>query len=120
VVNLDKTNVRDADPSTFDYAKIDFISIDVSFISLRLVLPKAYEFLSHGGELVALIKPQFEAGKGNLNKHGVVTSEKVRNAVVDDLQAFAQSLGFTVLGVCQSAITGSKGNVEYLMYVQKG
>jgi 23S rRNA (cytidine1920-2'-O)/16S rRNA (cytidine1409-2'-O)-methyltransferase len=108
------------DISTFDNATINFISIDVSFISLRLVLPKAYELLSSGGNLVALIKPQFEAGKSNLNKNGIVKSEKVRSGVVDDIQAFAQSLGFKVLGVCQSSITGSKGNIEYLMYVQKG
>jgi 23S rRNA (cytidine1920-2'-O)/16S rRNA (cytidine1409-2'-O)-methyltransferase len=120
VVNLEKTNVRDVDISTFDNATINFISIDVSFISLRLVLPKAYELLSSGGNLVALIKPQFEAGKSNLNKNGIVKSEKVRSSVVSDIQAFAQSLGFKVLGVCQSSITGSKGNVEYLMYVQKG
>ncbi len=120
VVNLEKTNIRDVDISTFENANINFISIDVSFISLRLVLPKAYELLSSGGNLVALIKPQFEAGKSNLNKNGIVKSEKVRSSVVDDIQAFAQSLGFKVLGVCQSSITGSKGNIEYLMYVQKG
>lgn len=120
VVNLEKTNIRDVDISTFANANINFISIDVSFISLRLVLPKAYELLSSGGNLVALIKPQFEAGKSNLNKNGIVKSEKVRSGVVDDIQAFAQSLGFKVLGVCQSSITGSKGNIEYLMYVQKG
>jgi 23S rRNA (cytidine1920-2'-O)/16S rRNA (cytidine1409-2'-O)-methyltransferase len=107
------------DSTTFSNDTIDFISIDVSFISLKLVLPKAFEVLSHGGNVVALVKPQFEAGKSNLNKHGVVTSEKVRTSVLDDMQAFAQSIGFTVLGVCKSSITGSKGNVEYLMYLQK-
>lgn len=120
VINLEKTNIRDVDISIFNDESINFISIDVSFISLKLVLPKAYEFLSSGGTLVALIKPQFEAGKSNLNKNGIVKSEKVRNGVVNDIQAFAQGLGFKILGVCQSMITGSKGNVEYLMYLQKG
>lgn len=119
VINLEKTNIREVDNSIFMNDTIQFISIDVSFISLKLVLPKAYELLSSGGNLVALIKPQFEAGKSNLNKNGIVKSEKVRNNVVTDIQAFSQSLGFTILGVCQSAITGSKGNIEYLMYVQK-
>lgn len=120
VINLEKTNIREVDNSIFMNDIIQFISIDVSFISLKLVLPKAYELLSNGGNLVALIKPQFEAGKNNLNKNGIVKSEKVRNNVIIDIQAFSQSLGFTILGVCQSEITGSKGNIEYLMYVQKG
>lgn len=119
VINLEKTNIRDVDISTFGDELVDFISVDVSFISLKLVLPKVYEFLKPLGRAVTLIKPQFEAGKSNLNKNGIVKSEKVRLSVVNDIQAFAQSLGFTVSGICQSAITGSKGNVEYLMYVIK-
>jgi len=119
VINLEKTNVRDVDTSTFDNSLVDFISVDVSFISLKLVLPKVYELLQSEGSAVALIKPQFEAGKSNLNKNGIVKSEKVRTSVVNDIQAFAQSLGFTILGLCQSAITGSKGNVEYLIYILK-
>ena len=119
VINLEKTNIRDVDISTFNSQLVDFISVDVSFISLKLVLPKVYELLKSQGRAVTLIKPQFEVGKSNLNKHGIVKSEKVRLSVINDIQAFAQSLGFTVVGVCQSAITGSKGNVEYLMYVIK-
>ncbi len=119
VINLEKTNIREVDLSTFDHSPVDFISVDVSFITLKLVLPKVLELLKSGGRAVTLIKPQFEAGKSNLNKHGVVKSEKVRKMVVNEIMMFAQSLGFTVLGVCQSPITGSKGNVEYLMYVSK-
>ncbi|MCD7800098.1 MAG: TlyA family RNA methyltransferase [Ruminococcus sp.] len=119
VINLEKTNIRDVELSIFNGDSIDFISVDVSFISLKLVLPKVYELLKPLGSAITLIKPQFEAGKNNLNKNGIVKSEKVRQNVVNDVQAFAQSLGFTILGVCQSAITGSKGNVEYLMYVIK-
>lgn len=117
VINLEKTNIRDVDITTFDNSSIDFISVDVSFISLKLVLPKVYELLKSGGRAVTLIKPQFEAGKNNLNKNGVVKSEKVRKCVVNDITMYAQSLGFTVIDVCQSPITGSKGNVEFLMYI---
>lgn len=117
VINLEKTNIRDVDITTFDNSSIDFISVDVSFISLKLVLPKVHELLKSGGKAVTLIKPQFEAGKNNLNKNGVVKSEKVRKCVVNDITTYAQSLGFTVIDVCQSPITGSKGNVEFLMYI---
>ncbi|MGN1411636.1 MAG: TlyA family RNA methyltransferase [Oscillospiraceae bacterium] len=117
VINLEKTNIRDVNISTFDNSPVDFISVDVSFISLKLVLPKVYELLKSGGSAVTLIKPQFEAGKKHLNKNGIVKSEKVRQSVIDDIKTFAQSLGFTILGICQSSITGSKGNVEFLMYI---
>lgn len=118
VVNLEKTNVREVDINTFDNLLIDFVSADVSFISLKLVLPKVRELLKRGGTAVTLVKPQFEAGKSNLNKHGIVRSETVRKMVVDEITAFAQSIGLSVLGVCQSPITGSKGNIEFLMYVR--
>lgn len=118
VINLEKTNIRDVDINTFDNLPVDFISVDVSFISLKLVLPKVYELLKSGGHAVTLIKPQFEAGKKYLNKNGIVKSEKVRQSVIEDIKTFAQSLGFAVLGICQSSITGSKGNIEFLMYLQ--
>ena len=117
VINLERTNVRNVDITTFNNSKIDFISVAVSFISLKLVLPKVHELLKPGGEAVTLIKPQFEAGKNNLNKNGIVKSDKVRKIVINDITTFAQTLGFTILGVCQSPITGSKGNIEFLMYI---
>lgn len=119
VVNLEGTNIRNVDSSTFEGSLVDFISIDVSFISLKLVLPTVYTLLRSGGSVVALIKPQFEAGKGSLSKGGIVKSEKVRQSVVQDIQSFSIGLGFKVLGVCQSAITGGDGNVEYLIYMSK-
>lgn len=118
VINLENTNIRDVDITTFDNSPVDFISVDVSFISLKLILPKVREFLKSNGEAVTLIKPQFEAGKSNLNKHGIVKSDKVRMMVVNDITTFAQSIGFTILGVCPSSITGSKGNLEFLMYIR--
>lgn len=94
--------------------KVSFVTIDVSFISLKLVLPAAISVLTDNGEIVALIKPQFEAGRKNLSKSGIVVSEKVRNKVVDDIRDFATSLGAEVKGVTSAPVREGK-NVEYLI-----
>ncbi|MFR4023502.1 MAG: TlyA family RNA methyltransferase [[Eubacterium] siraeum] len=98
---------------------VDFIGIDVSFISLKLVLPSAYELLKDGGECVALIKPQFEAGKSHLSKHGIVRDSKVHKKVCDDISEFASTLGFERGEVISSPITGGDGNTEYLIYLRR-
>ena len=118
VVNMERTNVRYLD---FSLVKdnIDFISIDVSFISLRLVLPVAYELLSQGGELVALIKPQFEAGREEVGKKGVVRDAKVHQSVVEGISTFAHETGFSLKGLDFSPIKGPEGNIEYLLYLAK-
>jgi 23S rRNA (cytidine1920-2'-O)/16S rRNA (cytidine1409-2'-O)-methyltransferase len=115
VVNREKVNARYLDASAFE-EPIDFVSIDVSFISLRLILPAVLRFLRPGGELVALIKPQFEVGKADLGKGGIVRNEAARAEVVEMIVTFARNLGFDVRGVIDSPIKGAEGNVEFLMY----
>ena len=113
VVNREKVNARYLEPENFGES-IDFASIDVSFISLKLILPAVAGFLR--GELVALIKPQFEVGKHEVGKGGIVRDEAQRQAVVESVVAFAKEIGFEVQGVIESPVRGAEGNVEYLMY----
>jgi 23S rRNA (cytidine1920-2'-O)/16S rRNA (cytidine1409-2'-O)-methyltransferase len=118
VVNLEKTNFRTMDISVFK-EEIDFICIDVSFVSLKLVLPRAAEILSSGGELAALVKPQFEAGKSNLNKNGIVKSPKVHKEVLEEIVLFCGGF-LNVKDVDFSPVKGGDGNIEYLLYAGKG
>ncbi len=113
VVNREKVNARYLTPENFD-EPIDFASIDVSFISLELILPAVKTFLT--GDLVALIKPQFEVGKHDVGKGGIVRDAEKRTAAVDRVVAFAREAGFDVRGVIESPVKGAEGNVEYLMY----
>ena len=113
VVNREKVNARYLQPDNFD-EPIGFVSIDVSFISLKLILPAVAGFLR--GELVALIKPQFEVGKHEVGKGGIVRDDAKRAAAVESVVDFARSEGFEVKGLIESPIKGAEGNVEYLMY----
>jgi len=115
VVNREKMNARYLDASSFD-EPIDFVSIDVSFISLKLILPAVKTFLR--GEVVALVKPQFEVGKHDVGKGGIVRDDAKRNAAVQSVVAFAREIGFDVRGVIESPIKGAEGNIEYLMYAR--
>lgn len=115
VISLENTDARDAADKISE--KADFICIDVSFISLRLVLPEAKKLLKNGGHAVALIKPQFEVGKSGLGKHGIVKSAVLRDKAVNEIKSFAEQIGFDVKGLTQSPITGGDGNVEYLIYL---
>ncbi len=115
VVNREKVNARFLQPSDFD-EPVDFVAIDVSFISLRLILPVVANFAR--GELVALIKPQFEVGRGEVGKGGIVRDDAKRDAAVQSVVEFARSLGFEVRGLIESPIKGAEGNIEYLMYVR--
>lgn len=92
---------------------------DVSFISLRHILPVAYEFLTENGEMICLIKPQFEAGKEHLNKKGVVKDKKIHVNVIRDIIDFAKEVGFVVRNLTFSPIKGPEGNIEYLLYLSK-
>jgi 23S rRNA (cytidine1920-2'-O)/16S rRNA (cytidine1409-2'-O)-methyltransferase len=114
VVNREKVNARYLTAADFDDV-IEFVSIDVSFIPLKLILPAVTTFLR--GELVALIKPQFEVGKGDVGKGGIVRDEAKRAAAVDAVVTSARELGFEVKGVIESPIKGAEGNVEYLMHL---
>ena len=118
VVNMERTNIRYVTPEDIG-EEIDFASIDVSFISLRLVLPVAKSLLSADGELVALIKPQFEAGREQVGKKGVVKDIKVHFEVIKTVLDFAREAGFFIAGLSFSPIKGPEGNIEYLAYLKK-
>ena len=98
---------------------IDFICIDVSFISLRLVLPVAKELLSDKGQIVALIKPQFEAGRDKVGKKGIVRDKNIHKEVVGSIIDFCEAIELKVVDVDYSPITGTKGNIEFLAYITK-
>lgn len=119
VVCMEKTNIRYVTPDDVDDV-LDFASADVSFISLEKVLPAAKELLSPQGEMVCLIKPQFEAGREKVGKKGVVRDPKVHEEVICRILSFAQEIGFGVRDLEFSPIKGPEGNIEYLVYIQKG
>lgn len=116
VTNMERTNIRYVTREDIG-CEIDFASIDVSFISLKLVLPVAKELLSENGEIAALIKPQFEAGREQVGKHGVVRDINVHYSVVKNTLDFARSIGFNVGGLSFSPIKGPEGNIEYLAFL---
>ena len=118
VVNMERTNIRYLDKSLIE-DEISFISIDVSFISLKLVLPVAYEVLCDGGYLVALIKPQFEAGREEVGKKGVVRDINIHKKVISNTINTAFEIGFSVVDIDYSPIKGPEGNIEFLMYLSK-
>lgn len=117
VVNMERTNIRHVIEEQIG-EKLDFASIDVSFISLRLVLPVAKTLLKENGEIVALIKPQFEAGREQVGKKGVVKDPAVHLNVVKSVAEFADEIGFSVHGISFSPIKGPEGNIEYLIYLK--
>lgn len=115
---MERTNARFMQPDWFD-EQIDFASMDVSFISIRLILPSIYDCLKDSGRAVVLVKPQFEAGKGKVGKNGVVRDEAVHKEVLLGAMLFAQSMGFKLEHVDYSPIKGPKGNIEFLLIVSK-
>ncbi len=118
VVNLERTNFRYCTREQVP-DEVDFASVDVSFISLSLILPVLFALLRDGGEAVCLIKPQFEAGRENVGKKGVVRDPAVHTEVVRTVTNFAAETGFSVRGLTFSPIRGPEGNIEYLMYLCK-
>ncbi|MHB8881591.1 MAG: TlyA family RNA methyltransferase [Thermodesulfovibrionales bacterium] len=116
VVLMEKTNFRYLDRQAIPEG-IDLAVADVSFISLLKVLPKIAEFLHDSGEVLALVKPQFEVGKGMVDKGGIVRLESARLAAVESVRAGAGQLGFLAKGVFTSPVRGQKGNVEYFIYL---
>ena len=120
VVCMEKTNFRYVTPADLDpEAMPDFASVDVSFISLSRILPPAAAILPGGGEMVCLIKPQFEAGREKVGKKGVVRDPKVHEEVIETCLGIAQKTGFSVEGLTWSPIRGPEGNIEYLMYLRR-
>lgn len=118
VVNLERTNFRYVTREQVPDA-VDFSSVDVSFISLSLILPVLRELLTAEGEAVCLIKPQFEAGKDKVGKNGVVRDRKVHAEVIEKVERLALENQFDILGIDFSPVKGPKGNIEYLIYLKK-
>jgi 23S rRNA (cytidine1920-2'-O)/16S rRNA (cytidine1409-2'-O)-methyltransferase len=116
VIVLEKRNIRYLEATDLPSAP-DIATIDVSFISLRLVLPRVKALLRPSGEIVALIKPQFEVGKGKVGKGGVVRSHEEHVRVIEEIREAAAALGFTIQAVTQSPLLGPKGNKEFLIYL---
>ena len=117
VVCMEKTNIRYVTPEDID-DRLDFASIDVSFISLTKVLGPVKALLKEDGQIVCLIKPQFEAGREKVGKKGVVREKSVHLEVIEMVIQFAVSLGFEILNLEFSPIKGPEGNIEYLLYLQ--
>ena len=118
VVNMERTNIRNVTTEQIG-EKLDFASIDVSFISLKLVLPVAKELLKDDGELLCLIKPQFEAGREKVGKKGVVRDINVHYEVAENIVNFAKEIEFYPKALDFSPIRGPEGNIEYLLYLTK-
>lgn len=118
VVNMEKTNVRYLDTDTVD-SDVDFISIDVSFISLKLIFPVAAKLLADDGSLVCLVKPQFEAGRSQVGKKGIVRDASVHKEVIKNVIGYGKDNGLYSHGLTYSPVTGTKGNIEYLLYMKK-
>lgn len=117
VICMEKTNIRYVEPSNIE-DKIDFSSIDVSFISLTKVLLPVKNLLTNTGQIVCLIKPQFEAGREKVGKKGVVREKSVHVEVIEKVIEFAIRIGFEILNLEFSPIKGPEGNIEYLLYLQ--
>lgn len=113
---MERTNIRYVKQEDIGEA-IDFISIDVSFISLRLVLPVAKSLLTNNGEIIALVKPQFEAAKEDVGKNGIVRDKNIHIEVLNSIFEFANSIGLSIEDISFSPIRGTKGNIEFLVYL---
>jgi len=118
VVNLERKNIRYLQPQEIE-DEIDLILIDASFISVEKFLPHLLGFLKKRGSILSLIKPQFEVGKGEVGKGGVVRDKSLHEKVIARISAFSRGLGLTVLGVTESPLLGPKGNREFFIYLKK-
>lgn len=118
VISMEKTNIRYVTSEQIKEA-IEFVSIDVSFISLTKVFKPVIKLMKIDSEMICLIKPQFEAGREKVGKKGVVRDKKVHKGVIEKVITEAESLGMNILGLNFSPIKGPKGNIEYLLYMKK-
>jgi len=118
VVNMERCNIRHLSGDQLD-AVPDLAVIDASFISLEKVLPNALDLIACDGHVVALIKPQFEVGRGQVGKGGIVKDERLHNQVLGRIRELALELNCRVLGVMESPIRGAKGNLEFLIHLEK-
>jgi len=117
VVSMERTNIRKVTPDQLDEIP-SLATIDASFISLSKVLPATVALLKPGGRIIALIKPQFEVGKGEVGEGGVVRDPAAHEKVIEDVSRTASDLGLTVAGLCESPVTGADGNREFLILLQ--
>lgn len=118
VVNMEGTDIREVSPEAIG-GSADFISADVSFISLTKILPKMYELLREDGAAAVLVKPQFEAGRTDIGKRGVVKDRKVHERILSEIDSFARLMGFVPVGCTFSPVRGGSGNIEYLLELRK-
>ncbi|MGN0586248.1 MAG: TlyA family RNA methyltransferase [Oscillospiraceae bacterium] len=117
VKNMEKTNFADTRPEDYEPAP-EFFSADVSFVSLKVIIPRLMEIMPEEGRAVLLIKPQFEAGRSNIGKRGIVKDRKVHVSVINDIISFCKLSGAAVCGLTYSPVTGGDGNIEYLLYIK--
>ncbi len=117
VINIERTNIRYMSRDHIP-EPVDFGTVDTSFISLRLVIPAVQKFFRANAQIVALIKPQFEVGRQNVGKNGVVRDPALHREVIRDLEQFFKEIGINTAGVIQSPIRGAKGNVEFLALLE--
>lgn len=117
VIVKERYNFRHAKPEDFQAESPTFAVIDVSFISLKLILPPLTKIIDKNSEVVALIKPQFEAGKADVGKKGIVRDANIHNRVLEEIIEFSKDIGFAVSGLTYSPITGGDGNIEFLIWL---
>ena len=118
VVNMEKTNIRYLDTDLIE-EPVDFVSIDVSFISVKHMFPVVQKVLAPSGHMVCLIKPQFEAGREQVGKNGIVRDPAVHRQVIENVLRYALENGLEPLGLAFSPVKGTKGNIEYLLFAGK-
>lgn len=118
VINLEGTNFRYIETAVFK-EPIDIIAIDVSFISLKLLLPKICEIANDSTDIIALIKPQFEAGRGNIGKNGIVKDKNIHLTVLNNVKKYCEDNNLGIEDITFSPITGGDGNIEYLAHIKK-
>ena len=119
VAVMERTNARNLTPDMFA-ENMDMAVMDLSFISVRLIIPAVVPLLKENGDIICLIKPQFEAGKADVGKKGVVRDAAVHERVLREFMDFVPSAGCTLLGLDFSPIRGPEGNIEYLAWLKKG
>ncbi|MFD1360656.1 TlyA family RNA methyltransferase [Lentibacillus salinarum] len=117
VIVMERTNFRYVTSDMIQYGQPDFATIDVSFISLRLILPVLSQLLRSGSDVIGLIKPQFEAGREQVGKKGIVRDKKVHKDVLDSVITFVKEEGYQLLDLTYSPITGGDGNIEFLIHL---
>jgi 23S rRNA (cytidine1920-2'-O)/16S rRNA (cytidine1409-2'-O)-methyltransferase len=120
VIVIERTNIRHFKPERVITDPIELATIDASFISLKLVIPRVIPLLSPHGSILALVKPQFEAEKGQVGKNGVVTDPVLHERILADMGRFCEELGLEVMGQCPSPITGPAGNREFFIFARLG